>query len=74
MMKIARLRCANPACRTAYEAPVEDDETMLKCPICSQINLIGSAPRITGLCQHCGQPLDEHVYGRQSFACPPKGK
>jgi len=70
-MKVAHVRCKSPSCGTIYEEPVEDSETMVKCPVCSQVNSIDEGGRqITGRCQQCNRPLDDHTRGE----CPPKEK
>jgi hypothetical protein len=67
----------SPNCRAIYDAVFFDGEFMATCPNCSQVNRVAGvamSKELTGLCTNCGQPLDDHLYGRLSFACPPKGR
>lgn len=77
MMRLATMKCPDPNCGAVYDVALEDGEWHAKCPVCGQRNRvpgINAGEAITGLCKYCSRPLDDHLYGRLSFACPPKGK
>ena len=65
------MNCNNPNCREKYDAAIEDGSTGVKCPICSQVNLaVIASPPLTGRCNGCEHPLDDHMYARDGkFAC-----
>lgn len=74
MMRFAAFTCPNPNCRRPYEAAIEDGYHA-ECPNCHQVNRIPGqvmSKEISGLCDLCSKPLDEHIYGRLTFCCPPK--
>lgn len=78
MMRYAEFRCFNPSCNFYYPAAVEDGYHAA-CPKCGQVNRVAGrdmSKEITGLCDRCGEPLDEHIFGRGDgwFCCPPKGR
>jgi hypothetical protein len=75
MMRFATVQCFNPSCHAVYDAAVESGYHA-ECPACGQLNRVAGqamSKEITGLCDACMRPLDEHVFGRTSYACPPKG-
>lgn len=76
-MKLATVHCPNPSCGLIYEAVMEPEQWHARCPDCQQENRVtGTAmgKEITGYCADpkCGRPLDDHIFGRISYACPPK--
>jgi hypothetical protein len=71
-MLLGTAQCSSPACNTLYEDEVAKTDTFLKCPICSQNNSIISTKEVDGLCATCHEPMDSHIFGRVTFACPPK--
>lgn len=74
-MKLATVKCPNKNCNVTYDAVMEDGDWHATCPECKQENRvpgISMTKDITGICAGCGRPLDDHLYGRLSFACPPK--
>ena len=74
-MKLAKLLCSNPSCKTRYEVAVDDDTRNARCPSCTQFNTItDSIDRINGRCTECGNPLDhKHLWqGDRVIACLPK--
>lgn len=76
MMRFADIQCPNPSCHRFYSAAVEDGYHA-ECPNCHQVNRVSGqvmSKDITGLCDRCMKPLDDHIYGRLSFACPPGRK
>lgn len=76
MMKFAAgIKCTNPNCGAAYDALIEDGYHA-ECPYCHQVNRVPGkdlSNAISGMCGICERPLDEHLFGRQSYCCPPKG-
>lgn len=76
MLRFATVQCYNPSCGRVYDAAVEDGYHA-ECPICHQMNRVAGnamSKDITGRCDACGRSLDDHVFGRISYACPPGGK
>lgn len=74
MMRFAVIHCPSPNCRAAYEAMVEAG-LHAECPKCHQVNRVPSkdmSKELTGYCDRCGFILDEHIYGRESYCCPPR--
>jgi hypothetical protein len=69
-MKLARLTC--PGCRSAYEAAVAQGAYFAQCPNCGQNNNVPlGAPLITGRCERCDRPLDDHQWLDGAItACP----
>lgn len=77
-MKFASgIRCPNPYCAGfTYDAMIESGYHA-ECPNCRQLNRVPGqvmSNDLDGKCQLCGRPLDEHIYGRQTFCCPPQGR
>ena len=78
-MKLAETRCKNPSCGAIYSVAVDDDAHGASCPVCGQINgLDHLSVMLTGRCQHCGKPLDEHfrnpMRGEYDYQCKGKTK
>jgi hypothetical protein len=78
LMKLATVHCPNPACGCIYETAMDDGQWHAKCPDCLQENRVPGnvmGKEITGRCDGCGRPLDDHMHSRDGrIACPPKGK
>jgi len=75
-MKLAAVHCPNPACHHDYEAVLNEGEWHAECPRCGQNNRVAgmnASKEITGYC-NCGRPMDDHIFGREKYACPGKGK
>lgn len=70
----AGLQCMNPNCRAYYDAAIEDGYHA-ECPKCHQVNRVAGqalSKEITGYCDACKRPLDEHIFGRLGYCCPPR--
>lgn len=68
-MKLATVHCANPKCSTIWETVLDPGEWHAKCPVCSQEALVeatADGKEITGRCDSCKRPLDDHRRG----VCP----
>ena len=75
-MRYAEVHCPNPSCGAQYGALVEEGYHAA-CPGCGQVNRVPGkdlSEEIDGLCKSCRKPLDDHLFGRLTFACPPKEK
>jgi hypothetical protein len=73
MMRYLRHTC--PGCDTSTPYALEDNESSVECPTCGQknTNLSASGP-LTGRCQQCTFPLDEHDWFQDFIVkCPKKG-
>ena len=72
-MKLARVTCTNPSCRTITQSPIEDDQQFLKCSVCDQMNTTpDQCPQIDGRCSQCHDPIDatgHYWYGGEFAEC-----
>lgn len=76
MLRFAEMTCPNPACRHTYGVAVEDGFAA-ECPSCHQVNRVpgqAMSKELTGMCDTCKKPLDNHIFGRQTFCCPPENR
>lgn len=69
-MTLATVTC--PSCGTPYELGVESSTYVYPCPSCGQRNTNARRTMpITGLCNTCSKPMDDHGFdGDGPRACP----
>ena len=71
-VKMAYSKCGGCKYEAEWVIDSDVDPAYAVCPAChGQSNPVKMGKEITGVCEKCSHPMDNHVFGRMGYACPP---